>query len=94
MAAAFLAEIARRPKAFEGVTFLSAATDGNDGPTDAAGGFASTEILAAAHAAELSLEETLANNNSYEFLDRAGALFKTGPTNTNVCDLQILLVDA
>lgn len=92
MAAAFLSEIAKRPAAFAGVTFLSAATDGNDGPTDAAGGFASPELLAAAKEALLNLEQTLADNNSYEYLEMAGALFKTGPTNTNVCDLQILLV--
>ncbi|MCA1753202.1 MAG: glycerate kinase [Spirochaeta sp.] len=94
MAVAFLAEIARRPQAYDGVTFLSAATDGNDGPTDAAGGFASSEILATARSASLSVQDALAANNSYEFLDGAGALYKTGPTNTNVCDLQILLVEA
>lgn len=93
MALAFLAEVAARPHAFTGVTFLSTATDGNDGPTDAAGAYASGDIAEKARAADLSINAYLAANDSYHFYDRLGALYKTGPTNTNVCDLQILLVE-
>ena len=93
MALACVAEIGANPAAFEGVGFLSAATDGNDGPNDGAGGFAAVEVLRAAQAKGLQPREYLDRNDSYHFLDRAGYLFKTGPTNTNVCDLQVLLVD-
>lgn len=93
MALAFLNEVASRPHAFSGVTFLSTATDGNDGPTDAAGAFASVELAQKAVDAGLSIGKCLAANDSYHFYEKMGALYKTGPTNTNVCDLQILLVE-
>jgi glycerate 2-kinase len=75
-----------------GIILLAASTDGNDGPTDAAGAFASVGVLI--RAAELSLDPPayLKNNDSYTFFEKTGFLFKTGPTNTNVCDLQIALV--
>ncbi|MFH1155298.1 MAG: glycerate kinase [Pseudomonadota bacterium] len=93
MALAFLAEIQRHPELFQGVTFLAASTDGNDGPTDAAGAFASLEILKRSQDKGLSIKDALADNNSYHFFQTIDALFKTGPTNTNVCDLHILLVE-
>lgn len=93
LALAFLSEIARRPGAFEGVSFLSTATDGNDGPTDAAGAFASVDIVTAAQDAGLSVKASLAENDAYHFYETLGALYKTGPTNTNVCDIQILIVE-
>jgi hydroxypyruvate reductase len=80
------------PDAFRGVSFLSAGTDGNDGPTDAAGAFASLEILDRARKGALSIRAFLENNDSFSFFESIGALFKTGPTNTNVCDLQVLTV--
>ncbi|MCK5571012.1 MAG: hypothetical protein KAJ15_14920, partial [Spirochaetes bacterium] len=40
----------------------------------------------------LKIEDFLKNNDSYTFFEKTGSLFKTGPTNTNVCDLQILIV--
>jgi hydroxypyruvate reductase len=92
MALAFLLKIQENPERYEGVTFLAASTDGNDGPTDAAGAFASLEVLAEARQAGLSLAEYLRNNDSYNFYDRIGRLYKTGPTNTNVCDLHVILV--
>jgi hydroxypyruvate reductase len=72
--------------------FLSASTDGSDGPTDAAGAFASMKILESAKKLGLNPEEFLDNNDSYHFFDKAGGLLKTGPTETNVCDLQVLLI--
>ncbi|MFW5836187.1 MAG: glycerate kinase type-2 family protein, partial [bacterium] len=91
LALAFLREIEDAPEAFAGVSFLSGATDGNDGPTDAAGAFASREVLERARRAGLSIRETLAHNDSYHFFERTGDLLKTGPTNTNVCDVQVVL---
>jgi hydroxypyruvate reductase len=71
---------------------LAASTDGNDGPTDAAGAFASVGLAEAARARGLEPEPFLAENDSYAFHDRAGTLLRTGPTNTNVSDVAILLV--
>ncbi len=93
MALAFLAELQRHPDLFKGVNFLAASTDGNDGPTDAAGAFASHKLLRLAEMQRLSINEYLANNDSYTFFEAIDGLFKTGPTNTNVCDLHMLLVD-
>ena len=92
LALAFLAELARDERQGQGIHFLSASTDGTDGPTDAAGAFASAEVLALADAAGLSIAASLADNNSYRFFDAIGQLFKTGPTMTNVCDLQLTII--
>ncbi len=92
MALAFLVEMARRPDEFKNVHFLSAATDGNDGPTDAAGAFAGRDLLAEAGRRNLNPEAFLNNNDAYRFFDQIGGLLKTGPTNTNVCDLQAILL--
>ncbi len=73
---------------------LSVATDGNDGPTDAAGAFADTAALESARAqGGLDIAAYLADNNSYEFHQQAGSLYVTGLTGTNVCDIQIVLVN-
>lgn len=94
MALAVLASMVDRPAAFRGVTFLSVGTDGTDGPTDAAGGFAAPTLLAEERGDVAGLvARALADNDAYHALDRLGGLFRTGPTNTNVCDVQILLVD-
>ena len=74
------------------MVFLSAGTDGNDGPTDAAGAFADFEVLARAREQGLIPERYLAENDSYHFFEATQGLFKTGPTGTNVCDIQILIV--
>jgi hydroxypyruvate reductase len=76
----------------DGVVFASVATDGNDGPTDAAGGYIDADIVRRAAADPGALERALAGNDSYTYLDSLGALVRTGPTNTNVCDIQVLLV--
>lgn len=93
MALAFLAEMERAPELFEGITFLAASTDGNDGPTDAAGAYASLELLDRARKAGLSLQRHLRENDSYTFYAAIDGLCKTGPTNTNVCDLHMVLVE-
>ncbi len=90
MALAFLQEMTRWKTGAERVFFLAASTDGNDGPTDAAGAFADLAVLA--RPGRDTIEAALQNNDSYHFFDQRGALLKTGPTNTNVCDLQIVLI--
>ncbi len=92
MALSFLAEIEQDPAAAEGLYFLAASTDGNDGPTDAAGAFACREILQSAQDRGLRIADALKNNDAYSFFTQAGGLLKTGPTNTNVCDIQLLIV--
>ena len=75
------------------VVAASVGTDGVDGPTDAAGGIVDATTLARADAAGLgSPERYLDDNNSYAFLDVLGDLVRTGPTNTNVGDLHVILV--
>lgn len=76
----------------EGVAFLSAGTDGTDGPTDAAGGLVDGATRARALAAGRDGLAALAANDTYCFLDAAGDLLRTGPTRTNVMDVQALLV--
>lgn len=93
LALAFLAEMERDPRRGERIVLLSAATDGGDGPTDAAGAFAATEVLDRAQAAGLSVGAALRANDSYRFFDATGDLLRTGPTLTNVCDLQMILVN-
>lgn len=90
LALSFLHGVAKDPEGARGIYLLSASTDGNDGPTDAAGAFASTEILT--DAGEMRIDDYLRNNDSYTFFEAARGLFKTGPTNTNVCDIQLVVV--
>jgi glycerate 2-kinase len=71
---------------------LSGGTDGNDGPTDAAGAIVDGDTLARATAKYLDPVEALANNDSYSLLAATGDLLITGPTRTNVMDLQVGLV--
>lgn len=90
LAAAFLAELADDSDPPLGATLLAAGTDGNDGPTDAAGAFADAAALAAGDAADP--RAALAGNDSYHFCKACSALFQPGPTNTNVADLYLLTV--
>ena len=76
----------------KGVAFLSGGTDGTDGPTDAAGAVADDSTIARAEAAGMQALQYLANHDSYHFFEKLDDLIKTGPTGTNVADVQILLV--
>jgi len=76
-----------------GTTLASAGTDGIDGPTDAAGAVADSDSLSRARAAGLAAAESyLARNDSYHFFAPLGDLLLTGPTDTNVGDVQVVLV--
>lgn len=70
---------------------LSAGTDGEDGPTDAAGAFLDLALLQAEAESGLSPDEYADACNGYAYFERTRSLFKTGPTGTNVCDLRIIL---
>jgi len=94
LALAALAHFEREPERMRGITLLSAGTDGTDGPTDAAGAFACSGLLARARAQGLTASACLARNDAYPFFDQLGGLLRTGPTHTNVCDLQVVLITA
>jgi hydroxypyruvate reductase len=70
---------------------LSAGTDGTDGPTDAAGALVTGDTLRRAEALSLDPEKHLSHNNAYPFFAGLGDLITTGPTGTNVMDINILL---
>jgi glycerate 2-kinase len=76
-----------------GIVLLSAGTDGEDGPTDAAGAFVTEEVIRAAREQLLDPHHFLGCNDAYHFFQRTGGLFITGPTQTNVCDLRVVLVE-
>jgi hydroxypyruvate reductase len=67
------------------------ATDGNDGPTDAAGAFADGQTIAKATAVGMDAQAYLDNNDSYHFFQAIDDLIITGPTNTNVNDIALIL---
>ena len=87
----FALAAARDIAGLQKVIVMSAGTDGIDGPTDAAGAIADGTTVARAEARGLHPAEFLANNDSYHFFERLGDLIKTGPTETNVADIQIIL---
>jgi glycerate 2-kinase len=89
LALAFAQEVRDAP----GITLLSAGTDGKDGSADAAGALVDGETMARARAKGLDPEAYLAENDSYNFFRQVGGLLITGPTGTNVMDVQIIIVD-
>ena len=87
----FVLAAAREIAGLHNVVVLSAGTDGTDGPTDAAGALADGQTLSRADELQLDSLSYLQQNDSYHFFDKLNDLLKTGPTNTNVMDLRILL---
>ncbi len=77
----------------EGICLLSGGTDGEDGPTNAAGAIVDSGIISAARREKLDANDYLARNDAYTFFEKCGGLLITGPTQTNVCDLRIVLVN-
>jgi hydroxypyruvate reductase len=76
----------------EDIVVLAAGTDGTDGPTDAAGAIADGQSDARARAQGLDLAARLADNDSYPLFASLGDLVVTGPTNTNLLDLYLVVV--
>jgi glycerate 2-kinase len=75
------------------VAAVFAGTDGIDGPTDAAGAFATPSAVARAEKAGLSAQIALDRNDAYNLFKATGDLFVTGPTGTNVSDIFVGLVN-
>lgn len=75
-----------------GITILAAGTDGRDGPTDAAGAIVDAGTWDAIARAGVDPSLALARHDAHTALAAAGALFRTGPTGTNVNDLVLALV--
>jgi hydroxypyruvate reductase len=76
----------------ESVSLLCCGTDGTDGPTDAAGAVVDGTTVARALSKGLDPREFLERNDSYHFFEHLEDLVITGPTNTNVMDLRVILV--
>ena len=76
----------------EPVLIASIGSDGNDGPTDAAGAWATPETARRCRSLGLDPDSYLADNDSYHFFEKLGDLIITGPTQTNVMDLRFILV--
>lgn len=79
-------------RGMEDVVVLAAGTDGTDGPTDAAGAVADGSTITRASRRNLDARLALEANGSHRVFSGLGDLIKTGPTNTNLMDLHLLLV--
>jgi glycerate 2-kinase len=76
----------------DGICLLSGGTDGEDGPTNAAGAIVDDDVVRAARKADLDTKDFLARNDAYTFFQNCGGLLISGPTQTNVCDLRVVVV--
>ena len=81
-------------KGKNGVLFISLATDGEDGPTDAAGAAADADVLQEGRDRfEMNIEDYISTNDAYHYHEIVGGLINTGATGTNVNDLMLLLIE-
>ncbi|MGD8779265.1 MAG: glycerate kinase [Ignavibacteria bacterium] len=85
--------LAEKIKDKNNVYFLSGGTDGNDGNTEAAGAIADGATIQRAKNKKLDYQKYLFNNDSYSFFKELDDLIITGPTKSNVMDIQIVLID-
>jgi glycerate-2-kinase len=76
----------------EGIAILSGGTDGEDGPTDAAGAWIDAGVVRAMNQRGLVPADYLRRNDAYHFFQPLDALLLTGPTHTNVCDVRVVVV--
>ena len=77
----------------KGIAFLSGGTDGEDGPTNAAGAWFDEATLAEIETKKLNPADSLKRNDAYHFFEPLQRLVITGPTHTNVCDIRVIVVD-
>ncbi len=85
--------MAKKIAGMNGITFLSAGTDGTDGPTDATGAVCDGSTLQQAAYLGIDIQKSILTFDAYPFFEAVGGLLKTGPTYTNVMDLMIVLID-
>ena len=76
----------------ENAALISAGSDGTDGPTDAAGGYADGDTLAELAARGIDIDAVMAENDAYHALKQVDGLLMTGPTGTNVNDVTVGLI--
>ena len=76
------------------IVFLAGGTDGEDGPTDAAGAWFDAETIQQAKEQGLDPGDYLTRNDAYHFFASLNRLLITGPTHTNVCDLRVFVVNS
>lgn len=74
------------------VLLVTLATDGEDGPTDAAGAWATGETFEKARNLGFSVDQALADNDAYAFFEGVNQIVHTGPSGTNVNDISFLFV--
>jgi hydroxypyruvate reductase/glycerate 2-kinase len=84
---------ALRLKEIPGITVLAAGTDGNDGPTGAAGAVADNGTYKQAKLLDMEPESYVYDFNSYEFFKNVGGHVVTGPTFTNVMDIIVVIIE-
>ena len=77
----------------KGAAVFSVGSDGTDGPTDAAGGYADYETAGELKAQGVEIYRVLQENDAYHALQKTGGLIMTGPTGTNVNDVAVALLD-
>lgn len=82
----------QNPDEWQSIALLSGGTDGEDGPTDAAGAFADLQLAQQMRTSGLNPADSLSINNAYPFFEQLNGLLLTGPTHTNVMDLAVGLV--
>ncbi|RCS40808.1 DUF4147 domain-containing protein [Bremerella cremea] len=80
-------------KGLDGIAILSGGTDGEDGPTDAAGAWMDGPALRTMQTSSLDPAAYLTRNDAYHFFQPLARLIQTGPTHTNVCDIRVVVVD-
>ena len=76
----------------KGIAMLSCGSDGNDGPTDAVGAYCDWATIGRGKELGIIAEDYLLENDSYNYFDQLDDLIITGPTKTNVMDIQIVLI--
>ncbi len=84
----------RGMRALPDTVLLSGGTDGEDGPTKAAGAIVDAELDFRAAELGLDIADYLDRNDAYHFFQKAGGLLETGPTGTNVCDVRVVLTNS
>jgi glycerate-2-kinase len=83
---------AKEIQGLKGIAMASIGSDGIDGPTDAAGAIADGMTIPRSEKLALNFDELLAQNDSYRFFMPLKDLVMTGRTNTNVNDIQVVVL--